>query len=383
MTLDKDDFAAPLGNDLSDLEGKVSTAVMELLKIFDAHTSEEFYLPVIDYFLLAHHLGGKSHTDLAKEVGIGKSTVRKIFLIYGLPTVDRATAAKRKRDDPEFRQEQAEASRATMYRLKQDPNFQQKEAAARSAVFHDLWENNPEFGQMVAERSRQQCLDNWQNHDFRQRHHDGLEKELERRWHDPEASPAFRRRFAETHAESTRKTWQDLSFREKIAEAARDARYRPEGLDSKMHIPSIHGYRRDIEFYAQSMMEANLARALIYSHAKLSLRQTFQLRVPEGQREAIGSKSTWTELTVDFAVRDARGRVTLYEIMAHPLEEPEGRLKLELLRQQFPQFGFVAVTSEYYKQLAREFAAKVNHSGWLCGWETRQDNLRTNPAKYA
>lgn len=73
----------------------------------------------------------------------------------------------------------------------------------------------------------------------------------------------------------------------------------------------------------------------------------------------------------------------MYEIMAHPLEDPVGRIKLELLRQQFQQFRVVAVDLKYYEALRKEFAAKINRSGHLCGWETRLDNLRTNPAKYA
>lgn len=302
-------------------------------------------------------------------------------LLGNLPIVERKEAAKRKWDDPGFRAKQANSSRATMYRLKQDPEFQKKEAAARSAVFRNLWENNPEFGQKVADRSRRQCYERWQNPEFRQRHHEGLEKELERRWHDPEASPGFRKQFAETHAESTQKTWRNAKFRERIAEASRDARYRPENLNSKVHIPSIHGYRRDIGFYAQSMWEANLARVLIYGHASFSWRKTFRLTVPADYRETIGTKET--DITVDFAVRDVRDRTTLYEIVAKPIAEAVKRAKLDLLRQQFPQFALIAVDPKYYEALRKEFAAKINHSRYLCGWETKQDNVRTSPAKYA
>ena len=117
----KEDVAQYLGNDLSTLEGKVSTAVFEKLTEFDSSTTRNFWLPAVDYLFLAHHLGGKSHTDLAKEVGIGKSTVRKIFVLYGLPAMGRAEALKRKLENPEYHQHQAEISRATMYRLKQDP----------------------------------------------------------------------------------------------------------------------------------------------------------------------------------------------------------------------------------------------------------------------
>ncbi|MBI2581305.1 hypothetical protein HYV85_05895 [Candidatus Woesearchaeota archaeon] len=376
-----DQLTEHLGNELSDLEGKVSAAVMERLEAYDAITSSEFYLPVIDYFFLAHQQGGKSHIDLAREVGIGKSTVRKIFLLYGLPIVGRAEATKRKLADPDYQKRVAQTSRETMYRLKQDPEFRKKQAAASSAVFHNLWDN-PEFAQEVAERGRKQFNERWKDAGFRQRQHDGLEKELEKRWHDPEANPAFRERFAETHKKSTRQLWENPQFRKKIAEASRDARYRPEGLNSRTHIPSIHGYRRDIGFYAQSMWEANLARAFMTSHANFSRRQTFQLRVPEEHRQAIGSEKT--DLTVDFAVRDPKThKVTLYEVMAHPLEAPVGRIKLELLRQQFPQFRVVAVDPKYYETLRNEFAAKISRSGWLCGWETTKDNLRTNPEKYA
>ncbi len=51
--------------------------------------------------------------------------------------------------------------------------------------------------------------------------------------------------------------------------------------------------------------------------------------------------------------------------------------------QQFPQFRVIAVDPKDYSGSRKEFAAKINASKNFCGWETTQDNLRTNPAKYA
>ncbi|MEM5797492.1 MAG: hypothetical protein QXD72_02440 [Candidatus Aenigmatarchaeota archaeon] len=94
-----------------------------------------------------------------------------------------------------------------------------------------------------------------------------------------------------------------------------------------------------------------------------------------------GSYSDVTEISIDFVTTTPRGDIVLYEIMAHPLEDPLGYVKLEMLIQQYP-VDVRMVDEKFYKRLRRHFEERINATPFLSGWETKQDNLRTNPQKY-
>lgn len=98
-----------LGNDLDSLDGKVRPIVLEKLRRYDVYTTENHYLPLIDYLFLAHQHGDKPLGILSEEIGISVITMYKIFNFYGLPKLNRAEGTRRKWQDTEFRKRQGEA----------------------------------------------------------------------------------------------------------------------------------------------------------------------------------------------------------------------------------------------------------------------------------
>ena len=85
---------------------------------------------------------------------------------------------------------------------------------------------------------------------------------------------------------------------------------------------------------------------------------------------------------MDFVVRDPRGNIVLYEIVAHPLENPVGYAKLEMLIHQYP-VDVRTIDRRFYDRLRKRFEDGINRDPLLSGWETLEDNLRTNPRKYS
>ncbi len=107
----EDELLNYLGNDVKKLNGKVYANTLEKLENYDARTTAEYGLSVIDYLFLAHHQGNRSIRDLSTEVGVSYQTLNKIFRIYKLPIVEQAEAARRKWKNPEFRERHLEAMR--------------------------------------------------------------------------------------------------------------------------------------------------------------------------------------------------------------------------------------------------------------------------------
>ena len=189
-------------------------------------------------------------------------------------------------------------------------------------------------------------------------------------WKDP--------RFRARNAEGVRENWKDPRFRARQAEGVRRARLDPENI-GKYYLPTIHGYRSDIGLDAQSTWEANFARVLVYCGREFYSGEVFRLRVPEEHRELFNSDET--EMRIDYVVRDNRGNLVLYEIMAHPLKDPIGYVKLEMLMNQYPA-DIRIIDGKFYRRLKRHFEGRINNFEGLAGWETSRDNLRTSPGKY-
>ncbi len=74
-----------LGNDLDGLECKVQTRILEKLRSYEAKTTEEYYLPALDYLLLANQLGNEGISGLAKNVRIAGNALIRIFYHLKLP----------------------------------------------------------------------------------------------------------------------------------------------------------------------------------------------------------------------------------------------------------------------------------------------------------
>lgn len=174
-----------------------------------------------------------------------------------------------------------------------------------------------------------------------------------------------------TQAEAVRamleERWQDQEFRQRNAEAVRQARLNPDNL-SRYHLPTIYGERWDIDF-AQSSWEANLARVLRLVGRGYLPHQ--RLRLDDGSL-----------FGVDFLTLDRRGRMVAYEIMVHPQEDPKGWDKLEEAISNYPNIVFRIVDHGFYDRLKNRFAQRISQDSNLAGWEDKDDNLRTNPQKY-
>ena len=321
MKLEKQYLGSYLGKSLGDLEGKVRESTLKKLKNIELQIPHSYH-SVIDYLFLEHQQNRKSLRELAKELGITHHTVKKILDIYDLPTLTKAEAIRENWEDPEFRKRNAEAIR-------------------------ENWED-PEFRKRNAEAIRE----NWEDPEFRKRQAEGVRKELHKRWEDPE-------------------------FRKRQAEGVREVRLNPENIEN-YKLPTIHGNRNDIG-YAQSAWEANFARVLLYCDREFIRNEKFRLEVKPELKYLF--KSDVTDLSIDFVVKDKRGELVLYEIVAHPGENPVGFAKLEMLIEQYP-VEVRTIGKRYYRRLEKHFKDKIESHQDLSGWETGKDNLKTNPEKY-
>ena len=185
-----------------------------------------------------------------------------------------------------------------------------------------------------------------------------------------------------TNAEAVRRElyerWQDPKFRKRNAEAVRNARFNPENL-SLYKLPTIQGYRKDIGFEAQSSWEANLARIFQYLETEYYPHEKFDLNVSDKYGGLFDSDKT--SVQIDFLVRNQRGKLILYEIMASHLEGEKDLAKLEMLVEQYP-LPLRIITPKKYHRLERLFKEKIQNSEEFFGWEDSKDNLITNPEKY-
>lgn len=399
MRVSKEELTNYLGNDLASLEGKLKIqtirklgAYEERIKFGEASHFRERPPSVIDYLFLAHQKEGINIKRLAKDLEISAVTLRTIFSIYGLPLLTQSEAAKRKWEDPEYKERGAERMRKTWedpeYKERQlnrirrqhaDPEFREKRAEGIKRV----WEN-PEYREIRSDRMKRQIMDpefrerlaegvrkKWQDPGYKEKHAEAMRK----RWQDPE----YRERHAQAIKRSASRVWADLGFRERNAEGTRRARSDPKNA-GKYYLPTFKGYRKDIAFHAQSSWEANFARVLMYCGREFLTGETFRLQVPQDSRHLFVSNVT--EMHVDFVSLDSRGNPLIYEIMAHPLENPVGFAKLEMLIQQYP-VSVRVIDPPFYERLKKRFEDKINSTSFLSGWETGKDNLKTNPQKYA
>lgn len=360
-----------IGNDLCRLNGKVRP---ETLRILEEYQNGIDGISVIDYLFLEHQRG-RSFRDLEREVmGISHVLIAKILKIYGLPILTREEAIHRKwREDEEFRLRHKKAAES-MWR---DPEYREKMLSANRRLWEDqdyrqrhgasvrrLWEDE-EFRR----RNMDGVKRNWQNPEFREK----MNTIIKNRWKDPD----FRRKILESSRKSRR---DNPDYEKRRIEATRRARLDPNNI-GKYALPTISGYRRDIDFIAQSTWEANFARVLMYCNRDFYTKEIFRLNVPDCYRHLF--RSGETEMWIDFVTSDNRGSIVLYDIVAHPLEEPAGIAKMDMLRHQYPDLNVRIIDEETYERFRDYFEGKINDDMRFRGWETYQDNLRTSPQKYS
>lgn len=278
--------------------------------------------------------------------------------------------------DPEYRKRQI-ASRKALW---DDPDFRERRLAqiremvldpeyrAKHQEGVDRINQNPDY----RERRSRVFRELLQDEEFQQKRLSGL---LER-WSDPE----FRNEQSERASQTITRLNQDPEHLKKAAEGIRRLRAEP-GSSERFHLPTIQGYRKDIGYFALSAWEANVARVLKYVGREYYPKENFLLEVPAEFKDLFYFDVT--QFTVDFIVEDPRGNLVAYDLIAHPYEDPVGYAKADMFAKQHPEVNLHIVDEGMYSRLKNLFADKINTSPELCGWETSNDNLRTNPAKYS
>lgn len=291
-------------------------------------------------------------------------------------------------EDPEFREHISASTSKTFTRLWQDPEYRERmkvhtdnsrrllaklkqRASYRkrmSEIQRERWED-PEFREKISERTRRNHPILMQaQRELRRNpsHRDKLTTELRQRtlalWQDPE--------FTALQKERHKAKWQDPEYREKMLKIILNP-------DRKTGIPSIHGFRSDVGYYALSTWEANIARMLKLVGRDYLTKVEFKLYVTDEHRDIFDALET--TFFADFLTVDNRGRTIIYEIMAHPFENPDGWAKLELAKLQHPEIIIRAIDRNMYRRLQRNFKDKINQDQRFSGWEKYGYNLRTHP----
>lgn len=278
-----------------------------------------------------------------------------------------------------FRQRLSEAIKA---KYATDQDFREQNVARlrspenreknRQAI-RQLW-SNPEFRARMSAAAREQLALQRQDPQFMELQRQATARAARERWETPE----YRSRMQEV----LQTLWADEGHRRLVSASSRslwlDVERRIKMLGGMLS--TVHGERRDINFYALSTYEANIARMLMLIGRDFYTREVFTLQVESEFTDLFQDGQTTT--AVDFVTEDPRGKIRLYEIMAHPLEDPVGWAKLTMLMNQHPDLDIRAIDPKYYAVLAARFAGRINASDQFCGWETTKDNLRTNPGKY-
>lgn len=309
----------------------------------------------------------KSLKSLGREVGVLDKAIAKVFDHYAIPRLSQAEAAAQFMRELKLNQEvvarTTEVGRATLQRIHADPVLEtkRKEAALegyrkpeskqrRIEGLKRSWIGANKRKEVLSKRSSEQMTALWNSSENRAR----IIASLLAAWRDPER-------------------------REQRAEILRKVRLDPQNI-GRYHLITVAGFREDIGFYAQSTWEANLARVLICCGREFSSRVGFLLSVPEEYRNIFLSSTT--QLSVDFLIRDPRGKTVIYEIMAHPFEDPVGWAKIDILSRQHTDLSIHLVTEKVYNRLRKRFQGRVDSNPLLFGWETYEDNLHTNPEKF-
>lgn len=279
----------------------------------------------------------------------------------------RAELQKAHWEDPEYRARMAESSSRNLTQLWQDPEFRAA-ALERARETMTLLNNDPEFRAKGAKKRRELMLDP----EYRDRFSETRRQISLVMWEDPE----FRTKMSEIH----KALWQDPEYRERISDAIRNAQAEP-GYREKLVLPTIHGFRSDIGFYAQSAWEANIARVFQFIGRDYAIGTSLKLDITDEFKFLFQNPET--VFNIDFSTIDKRGRIVMFELMAHPLEDPASWAKLEMARAQHPELVIRAIDETFYGRLRSRFEDPINNNSQLHGWEKTGFNLKTHPQIFA
>ncbi len=298
--------------------------------------------------------------------------------------------------DPEFGDDRREKARDNLNKTRSDPEVERRRKegirramkdpgflARKSAKSIEVWKRSEVRDKISAAMQK-----HWDDPEFREKQlaviipallkEEAQQKRiagLRQRWSDPE--------FRAVQSEISRRTITRLNETTdqlaKAAEGIRKLRAEPDGAE-RFHLPTIQGYRRDIGYFAQSAWEANFARILKCQGREFYPKESFILAVSEQHQHLF--KYEVTQYTVDFIVENQSCDLVVYELLAHPLEDPVGIVKAQMFKDQYPEIKLHIVNERFYLKLKRRFEKVINKSKDFCGWENGKDNLYNNPSKY-
>jgi len=381
MIVPKDEIKSYTGNDVGKLEGVLRSITYNKLEEDDDRCRKKFGVSLIDHLFFQHQQKARGIRALSKEQGIGDSTLRRIFALYNLPILTQTEINRKMRElgigaygtDSEtgerynvingrIRGKKALEEGSGIHNQTRERRLELASKGGKNAAI--TFRQNPS----LLEKRGKAIKKSYENPESRKK----LKNALERRW----KSKQYKERMKQ-HLKTRWKT--DEGYRKKMIDGSRKARLDPSN-EGKFYLPTIQGERGDIG-YAQSSWEANLIRILIHCGRDFSLRESIQLNVSNKYKHLFESDSTF--FNIDFVVGGSGERDLLYEIVAHPFEDPVGIAKVKMLKEQYPALDFRVVDREFYRRLEKRFQPKIDSDPNLLGWETSKDNLKTNPSKYS
>lgn len=298
----------------------------------------------------------------AKNVDISRNNLAET---KKLPTYrkKRSELQKARWEDPEYRAIMAKVASRSLSQLWQDPEFRAA-ALERSREAMTILNSDPEFRAKSVKKRRELMLDP----EYRDQFSETRRQVALAVWDDPE----FRTKMSGVH----KALWQNPEYRARITESIRQAQAEP-SYREKLVLPTIHGYRSDIGFYAQSAWEANVARIFQSVGRDYAIGTGLKLEVTDEFQFLFQNHDT--VFNVDFSTIDKRGRVVMFELMAHPLEDPISWAKIEMVKRQHPELVIRAIDEAFYGRLRSRFEDPINSNPRLHGWERTGFNLRTHP----
>lgn len=318
----------------------------------------------------------------------------------------RSEEVKKQWEDPKFRNLVSNAARQNAAHTILNPAFDEKRKIGNKKAVAERWAD-PEYRQRETARLREVTLDNWTDPDFRKkqsekmlqqwedpefraRHSERNSAEMSRRWEDPDYRTDMLARLEAykqdpdlraAHVERMVRRWENEEYRNTVAKALRQSMEERIQL-GLLPLSSVHGLRRDLDFYAFSTWEANLARVFAFMNWAYQSRVSFELEVPDEFQEKYEMPAT-SIFHLDFLTLSPGDRLRGIEIMVHPRKNPIGWAKVRLFREQHPEIPLRLISDRYYEILEIRYKNLIETDARFCGWETKEDNLYTNPARFS
>lgn len=403
------DLEAYRGITVKDIKAHFASPTQHRLTDIEAQLKETSGHGLI-YDLAEKIQTGETLRGIAIHLGVHRRIIKILLVSSGIPSLSRIESLRQKYADPNFRKadntrrheqslnptfrkHKSEAIKTALSKPEiravlsekstarwADPEYKKRVSAATSIGLKRKWANDPEFAKqtsarfaatlrrlwedpnfLVRNRARIQAL--WADKDYRNKKAAASAIILKQTRQQPD--------FAKKQVAGIRRKFEDSDFRTRHSEAAR----------KNAVLPTIFGYRSDIDMFAKSAWEANIARVLQFTGRDFTQGFELLLTIPPEYQDLF--KTSRTSFTPDFMIVNGNRQIAAYEIMAHPFKDPFASAKLRIAVEQYgSQIRISVITKRFYRRLEKVFSSAINADSRFSGWETEKDNLRTNPYKY-